>query len=93
MLSKPAQVVIGSLLPGCWLAMNPGDAEPGLEGTPTTEPAFGLPAVPRSDLVDQVVDAVVKAAKTGKVGDGKIFITDIDRVIRIRTGETEDSAL
>jgi len=47
----------------------------------------------RSDLVDQVVDAVVKAAKTGKVGDGKIFITDIDRVIRIRTGETDDSAL
>ena len=47
----------------------------------------------RSDLVDQVVDAIVKAAKTGKVGDGKIFITDIDRVIRIRTGETDDSAL
>jgi nitrogen regulatory protein P-II 1 len=35
----------------------------------------------------------VKAAKTGKVGDGKIFITDIDRVIRIRTGETDESAL
>jgi nitrogen regulatory protein PII len=47
----------------------------------------------RSELVDQVVDAIVKAAKTGKVGDGKIFITDIDRVIRIRTGETDESAL
>lgn len=47
----------------------------------------------RSELVDQVVEAVVKAAKTGKVGDGKIFITDIDRVIRIRTGETDNSAL
>ena len=47
----------------------------------------------RSDLVDQVIEAVVKAAKTGKVGDGKIFITDIDRVIRIRTGETDNSAL
>lgn len=45
------------------------------------------------DLVDQVVDAVLKAAKTGKVGDGKIFITGIDRVVRIRTGETDDSAL
>jgi nitrogen regulatory protein PII len=44
-------------------------------------------------LVDQVVEAIVKAAKTGKVGDGKIFITDINRVIRIRTGETDDSAL
>ena len=46
----------------------------------------------RSDLVDQVVEAILKAAKTGKVGDGKIFITDIDRVIRIRTGETDNSA-
>src|ERR1051325_2956379 len=47
----------------------------------------------RSDLVDQVVEAILKSSKTGKVGDGKIFITDIDRVIRIRTGETDDSAL
>ena len=44
-------------------------------------------------LVDQVVEAIIGAAKTGKVGDGKIFITDIDRVIRIRTGETDNSAL
>src|SRR5450432_4149608 len=47
----------------------------------------------RGDLVDQVVDAIVKASKTGKVGDGKIFITHIERVIRIRTGETDDAAL
>ena len=47
----------------------------------------------RSELVDQVIEAVLKAAKTGKVGDGKIFVTDIDRVIRIRTGETDNSAL
>ena len=47
----------------------------------------------RSELVDQVVEAVLKAAKTGKVGDGKIFITDIDRVVRIRTGETDSAAL
>jgi nitrogen regulatory protein PII len=45
------------------------------------------------DLVDQVIEAIMKSAKTGKVGDGKIFITDIERVIRIRTGETDDSAL
>jgi nitrogen regulatory protein PII len=42
---------------------------------------------------EYVVDFVPKAAKTGKVGDGKIFITDIDRVVRIRTGETDDAAL
>ena len=47
----------------------------------------------RSELVDQVVDAVLKAAKTGKVGDGKIFISDINRVVRIRTGETDNAAL
>src|SRR6188768_3327788 len=47
----------------------------------------------RSDLVDQVIEAIMKAAKTGKVGDGKIFVTEIDRVIRIRTGETDNSAL
>jgi nitrogen regulatory protein P-II 2 len=47
----------------------------------------------RADLVDQVVEAILKAAKTGKVGDGKIFITDIERAIRIRTGETDNAAL
>lgn len=47
----------------------------------------------RSDLVDQVVEAIVGAAKTGKVGDGKIFVTNIDRVLRIRTGEADESAL
>jgi nitrogen regulatory protein PII len=47
----------------------------------------------RSELVDQVIDAIVKTAKTGKVGDGKIFVSDLQRVIRIRTGETDNSAL
>jgi nitrogen regulatory protein P-II 2 len=45
------------------------------------------------DLVERVVEAVVEAAKTGKVGDGKIFVTNIEQVWRIRTGETGDSAL
>jgi nitrogen regulatory protein PII len=47
----------------------------------------------RNELLDQVVEVLVKAARTGKVGDGKIFVTDIARVVRIRTGETDDSAL
>jgi len=42
---KGSQILREQMLPGCWLAMNPGDAEPGLEGTPTTEPAFSLPAL------------------------------------------------
>ena len=44
-------------------------------------------------LVDQVVEAIVGAARTGKVGDGKIFISDLERSIRIRTGEADDQAL
>jgi nitrogen regulatory protein PII len=47
----------------------------------------------RNELVDQVIEALVKAAKTGKVGDGKIFVTEIERVVRIRTGEMDNSAL
>lgn len=45
------------------------------------------------DLVERTVEAIVDAAKTGKVGDGKIFVTEIEQVLRIRTGETGDSAL
>jgi nitrogen regulatory protein P-II 2 len=56
-------------------------------------PKSRLEVAVRSELVDQVVEAIVSAARTGKVGDGKIFITDLERVIRIRTGETDDSAL
>ncbi|MDH3578229.1 MAG: P-II family nitrogen regulator [Gammaproteobacteria bacterium] len=45
------------------------------------------------DMVERVVETVVEAAKTGKVGDGKIFVTNLEQVWRIRTGETGDSAL
>jgi len=45
------------------------------------------------DLVERVVETIVEAAKTGKVGDGKIFVTNLEQVWRIRTGETGDSAL
>ncbi len=47
----------------------------------------------KDELMDQVLDAIVGAAKTGKVGDGKIFVTDILRVLRIRTGESDNAAL
>ena len=49
-------------------------------------------AVP-SELVDAVVEAIAAAAKTGKIGDGKIFVLDVERALRIRTGETDASAL
>src|SRR3984893_18768789 len=49
-------------------------------------------AVP-ADRVDAVVEAIIGAAKTGQIGDGKIFVTPIDQAIRIRTGETDVGAL
>ena len=46
-----------------------------------------------SDMAEQVVEAIIKAAHTGKIGDGKIFVMDIERAVRIRTGETDGEAL
>ena len=48
--------------------------------------------VPEKNVAN-VVDTIIRAARTGKVGDGKIFVTDLAEIIRIRTGETGDSAL
>ena len=47
----------------------------------------------RDSDVDHCIEAIVKAAKTGKIGDGKIFVTELSQVIRIRTGETGDAAV
>jgi nitrogen regulatory protein P-II 2 len=49
-------------------------------------------AVP-AELLDQVIEAISKAAQTGKIGDGKIFVSSIEQVVRIRTGETGKDAL
>jgi len=46
-----------------------------------------------NDLEDKVVAAITDAAKTGQIGDGKIFVYDLDRAVRIRTGETDNDAL
>ncbi len=45
------------------------------------------------ELVDQVIDAIIESAKTGKIGDGKIFVTNLENVVRIRTGESGSPAL
>jgi nitrogen regulatory protein PII len=45
------------------------------------------------DLVDQAIEAIIESARTGKVGDGKIFVTELTQVYRIRTGETGDQAI
>ena len=56
-------------------------------------PKIKLEIAVAADLVDQVVEAVIRAAQTGKIGDGKIFVTDIEQVVRIRTGETGSGGL
>ncbi|MEI7969624.1 MAG: P-II family nitrogen regulator [Betaproteobacteria bacterium] len=56
-------------------------------------PKVKLEVVVTDALADAVVDAMVKAARTGKIGDGKIFVTSVEQVIRIRTGETDEAAV
>ena len=56
-------------------------------------PKVKVEVVVKDGDVDTCVDAIVKAARTGKIGDGKIFVTTVERVVRIRTGETDDSAI
>lgn len=56
-------------------------------------PKVKIEIVLEDDKVDDCVEKILGAAKTGKIGDGKIFITDVERVIRIRTGEENESAV
>jgi len=56
-------------------------------------PKVKVEAVVDDSVVDAAVDAVIKAARTGKIGDGKIFVQAVDQVIRIRTGETGPDAV
>ena len=56
-------------------------------------PKTKIELVVGDDIVDQVTDAIVDAARTGKIGDGKIFVTDLEQAIRIRTGETGPEAV
>jgi nitrogen regulatory protein P-II 1 len=56
-------------------------------------PKVKVEAVVPDDRVEAAIEAVTKAAHTGKIGDGKIFVTAVEQVIRIRTGETDESAV
>ncbi len=56
-------------------------------------PKVKIEIVVADSAVDNAIDAIVKAARTGKIGDGKIFVTTVEQVVRIRTGETDESAL
>lgn len=56
-------------------------------------PKVKLEIVVTANDVERCVEAITETARTGKIGDGKIFVTDVERVIRIRTGEEDDSAI
>lgn len=56
-------------------------------------PKVKIEVVVADDILDKVVDAVVHAARTGQVGDGKIFVSNVEKVIRIRTSEEDESAI
>ena len=56
-------------------------------------PKIKIELVVRDDQLDQCIDAITKAARTGKIGDGKIFVSPVVRVVRIRTGEENEGAI
>lgn len=65
----------------------------GAEYTVNFLPKIRIETVVADGLVDRTVEAIAEAAKTGKIGDGKIFVYDVSSAVRIRTGETGDEAL
>ena len=56
-------------------------------------PKVKIDVVVPDQLLESAIDGIVKAARTGKIGDGKIFVSSVDQVIRIRTGETNEAAI
>ncbi|WP_042301470.1 P-II family nitrogen regulator [Paraburkholderia kururiensis] len=56
-------------------------------------PKVKIEVVVANEQTDQVIDAIIGAARTGKIGDGKIFVAEVERVIRIRTGEQNEAAV
>jgi nitrogen regulatory protein PII len=56
-------------------------------------PKVKIEVVVPDNLLERAVEAIIKSARTGKIGDGKIFITGVEQVMRIRTGETDEAAI
>jgi nitrogen regulatory protein P-II 1 len=65
----------------------------GAEYTVNFVPKIKLEIVVNADMADQIVETIIKAAHTGKIGDGKVFVLDVNQAVRVRTGETNEDAL
>ncbi|HLU77086.1 MAG TPA: P-II family nitrogen regulator, partial [Burkholderiales bacterium] len=52
-----------------------------------------IEVVVTDEMLDPAIEAIIKAARTGKIGDGKIFVMDVEQVVRIRTGESNEAAV
>jgi len=65
----------------------------GAEYTVDFLPKVKVEVILADAMVEKAIDAIIKAARTGKIGDGKIFVTDVSQVVRIRTGETNEDAV
>ena len=65
----------------------------GAEYTVDFLPKVKVEVILADTMVDKAIDAIIKAARTGKIGDGKIFVTEVSQVVRIRTGETGEDAV
>ncbi len=65
----------------------------GAEYTVDFLPKVKVEVVLAEAMVEKAIDAIIAAARTGKIGDGKIFVTDVSQVVRIRTGETDEDAV
>jgi nitrogen regulatory protein P-II 1 len=65
----------------------------GAEYTVDFLPKMKVEVILADNMVEKAIDAIITAARTGKIGDGKIFVMDVDQVVRIRTGETDEDAV
>jgi len=65
----------------------------GAEYTVNFVPKIKLEIAVKDEMVEQVVEAISNAARTGKIGDGKVFVLELEKALRVRTGETDEEAL
>jgi nitrogen regulatory protein P-II 1 len=56
-------------------------------------PKVKIEIIVETEMVDKIIDVVVEAARTGKIGDGKIFVLPVEKIVRVRTGETDSEAI